>query len=116
MTKSPEIIDLPKVRFWAVLAVMILLVCIAVSMIDLSIKAAIIEESNNLRLFMESVRNGQRTEGPDKSGANSNGTDNVAVSGDVLDLNSARVETRNVRKRGTPRTKDRPDTEGDPIT
>lgn len=115
MTKSPEIIDLPKVRFWAVLAVMILLVCIAVSMIDLSIKAAIIEESNNLRLFMESIRNGQRTEGTDKSGANTNSTDDPAVSGDVLAFNPPGMETRNVHKRATPRTKTRPDTEGDPI-
>lgn len=69
-----------------------------------------------MREFIESVRNGQRTERPDKSRANTNSTDDPAVSGDVLAFNPAGMEARNVRKRGTPRTKDRPDTEGDPIT
>jgi hypothetical protein len=85
-----------KIKFWAVLAIICLMVAVAVTLVDLTIKTAILQESNGLRLFIESVRNDSGTIRPDESRADTDPSNNGIVPPNVLDLDSARVETRDV--------------------
>jgi hypothetical protein len=82
------------IKFWTFLTVMLLAVAIAVTLIDLTIKAAILAESNSLKLAMEEweVRNGQKASGRIDERDNSHGTLNGHFSGDVLATDDARLE------------------------
>jgi|SRR5271165_1925030 len=93
-----------KVKFWGILAVIILVFSITILLVDMGIKTAIVQESNNLKLFIERHTNGQTTAGSDESGDSSNAGDNSPLPGDVLAFNPAGMEARNVRER----TKARP--------
>jgi|SRR5215469_426782 len=97
-----------KIKFWAVLVIICLMVAVAVTLVDLTIKTAILQESNSLRLFIESVRNDARTIRPDESRANTDNGNNGVVPPNVLDLDSARVETRDVSQGIPPRAASRP--------
>ena len=97
-----------KIKFWAVLAIICLMVAVAVTLVDLTIKTVILQESNDLKLFIESVRNDPRTIGTDESRVDSDPGNNSAVSPNVLDINSARVETRDVSQGIPPRVAPRP--------
>lgn len=57
-------------KFWAVLMVLVVGVAVAITLIDLTIKAAILQESNSLRLKIEDweVKNGPRASRPNDSG------------------------------------------------
>jgi hypothetical protein len=106
-----------KIKFWAVLIGIMLGVSVAVLLIDMTIKAAILEESNALRRTLLGVRDDGQTEA-NPYGTNHNGNS----SSPVLDFFSAGMEAGNVanghketpippaRKRTT-RTK--PGTQGD---
>jgi hypothetical protein len=110
--KTPE-----NVKFWTVLAILILSVSVAVMLIDLSIKAAILEESNSLRRVILNGRGEERANG-------SGGSDDSASDSVLLDFHDSPVETGNVRQNGsgkvpaTPRRKPRskPRTQGDDPT
>jgi hypothetical protein len=84
------------VKFWSLLAVMILAVSCTVLVVDLSIKAAILEESTKLRLAIEAERNDRATEAT-TARASYNGSD----SSSLLDLNAAGMEAANVRETPT---------------
>ena len=62
-------------------------------LIDMSIKAAILQESNSLRLVIEE----QRNRGERKAGTNPNGADNHGSNSSVLlDIDATGMETRDV--------------------
>lgn len=79
------------IKFWTFLAAMILMVAVAVLLIDMSIKAAILGESNELRLMIEGERNDRAAK------ANSNGSGNNGSSASpVLGKFPTGMETRDV--------------------
>jgi hypothetical protein len=84
--KAPE-----NIKFWTTLAIVALMVAIAVTLIDLSIKAAILEESNTLRRI---ILNGRGEKGSTDSGASDDGS-SASV---LLDLDSTRMEAGNVHQ------------------
>lgn len=87
-----------NIKFWTVLTAMILLVSVAVLLIDMTIKAAILEESNALRRTIIGIQD-DRPAKADSNGA-SNNSDSA---GSVLDKFPAGMETRNVSN-GTKKT------------
>jgi hypothetical protein len=92
------------VKFWLFLVTLMLATAVAVLLLDISIKAAILEESNALRLAIEAERNNRyerRTENPSANGASGNGSH----SGDVVDINDAGLEKRDAAKEDTGATK-----------
>lgn len=116
MERVPTLTENSKVRFWGILAIMILAVAITVTLVDLTIKAAILQESNSLRLLIERETNAKGTEGPDNSGIAADATNDGTVPGDVLAIKPVRLEARNVRKRRTSGAETRPDTGGDDVS
>jgi hypothetical protein len=107
--------DRDNVKFWTVLAATILVVSVMVMLIDMSIKAAILEESNALRLAIEGQRNGRGKEESDNNRANSNGSGTPNVLGEY----DPRVEAGNVLPSDTvsanprPRRRAKPKASGD---
>ena len=95
-----------KIKFWAILAIIILAVAIAVTLIDMSIKTAILAESNSLKQLID----GQRTKRSNQIRVDTDSADNSPVPDDVLDIDTARVEARNVRDRDKTSTQSRPGT------
>jgi hypothetical protein len=92
------------VRLWLFLVVLMLGTAVTVLLLDFGIKAAILEESNALRLAIERERNEQfvrRTEVPNANGTSSDDS----YSPDVVGINDARLETRDAPKEdtGTPK-------------
>ena len=88
------------VKFWLFLVALMLATAVAVLLLDISIKAAILEESNALRLAIERERNEQfvrRTEVPNANGASGNGSH----PGDVVDINDAGLEKGDAAKEDT---------------
>jgi hypothetical protein len=86
------------VKFWMFLVALMLATAVAVLLLDISIKAAILEESNALRLAIERERNEQyvrRTEVPNPHGASGNGS----YSSDELGVDATRLETGNAANR-----------------
>lgn len=81
-----------SIKFWTFLTVMILACAVAVTLIDLTIKAAILTEAAALR----EVINGQRQERPDGGGNTSNGVFDAVLPVDLLDTGNAGLETRDV--------------------
>lgn len=80
-----------NIKFWTFLAGIILAVSVTVLLIDMSIKAAILEESNALRRVLLGVQDDRSAK------ANSNGASNDANRpGPVLDKFSAGMEAGNV--------------------
>jgi len=86
------------IKFWTFLAGTILMVAVAVLLIDMSIKAAILGESNTLRLIIEGENN-DRAAKANSNGASHNGTN----SSSVLGVFSAGMETEHVAN-GTKKT------------
>lgn len=85
--------DEDKTKFWAILIGVMVAVAVAVTIIDITIKAAILEESNAFKQRM----NGAKWNGPGPDKANSNGAvDNApnhgTVPSDVLGVFPARLE------------------------
>jgi hypothetical protein len=80
-----------KIKFWVFLVAMMLGVSVAVLLIDMTIKAAILEESNALRRVILGVQDDRSAE------ANPNGTSHDANSSSVvLGKFPAGMETGNV--------------------
>ena len=81
-----------NVKFWTFLTTMILAVAALVLIIDMSIKAAILQESNDLRLLIEGERNvrGSKETAPQRTSGNGSGTPHV------LGEYATGMETRNV--------------------
>jgi hypothetical protein len=89
-----------KTKFWAILIMVMVAVAIAVTLVDLTIKAAILEESNALK---ERI-NGVARQGPtkaDSNGANNHAPDNGSNDSDDVHLFAPRVEAPTVRARRT---------------
>lgn len=84
------------IKFWTFLTVMLLAVAVAVTLIDLTIKASILAESNAMKLAMEDweVRHGQENiRRPDKRN-HPDPANNGHLSGDVLATGNAGLEAR----------------------
>jgi hypothetical protein len=87
-----------NIKFWSFLAGMILMVSVAVLLIDMSIKAAILQESNTLRLAIEGERNDRASK------ASSNGNNHHSNnSSPILGVFPAGMETGDVAN-GTKKT------------
>jgi hypothetical protein len=84
--KAPE-----NIKFWTILTVLMLATAVAVMLIDLSIKAAILEESNALRRV---ILNGRGEEKPATSGT----SDDSSSPSVLLDFDPTGMETGNVRQ------------------
>ena len=103
-----------NVKFWALLAAVMLAVSVAVMLIDLGIKAAILEESNTLRRM---ILNGREAEA-----ASSRTSDDDIDRYFLLDNDATRLETPNVSANGhgkatvrpTRKPRPKPRTQGNP--
>ena len=84
-----------SIKFWTFLTIMLLAVAIAVTLIDLTIKAAILAESNALKIEMEEweVRHGPKQAGRIDARNSDNNSHNGNLPGDVLDSGNAGMET-----------------------
>lgn len=82
------------IKFWTFLLMMLLGVAVAVTLIDLTIKASILAESNSLKLAMEEweVRNGPKQAGRIDKRDRDNASHNGSFSGDVLATGDAGLE------------------------
>src|SRR5258708_38920343 len=85
-----------SMKFWTFLATLILFVSVAVMLVDISIKTAILEESNLLRRIIldeqDLMANGRGKEEAGLARTTNNGSSN----GNLLDFDAAGGETRNV--------------------
>lgn len=77
-------------KFWTFLSIVILATSVAVCLLDLGIKASILEEAGRLRRAIEAEHERQAETIP--SGTSHNGSDPTGV----LDLNATGMETENV--------------------
>lgn len=92
--------DTDKTKFWAFLIGLMVAVAVAVTLVDLTIKAAILQESNAFKLQMNQVKHGT---GSGSTQADSDGTDHYRTNhgrdaGDDVVPFPARVEAPTVRK------------------
>lgn len=83
-----------SIKFWTFLTIMLLAVAIAVTLIDLTIKAAILAESNALKIEMEEweVRHGPKQAGRIDARNSDNNSHNGNLPGDVLATGDAGME------------------------
>jgi hypothetical protein len=88
-----------NVKFWTFLTTMILAVAVGVLLIDMSIKAAILQESNQLRLLIEGERNDRGTKRPVPNGSSGNGSGTP----DVLGKYATGMEAGNVSENDSPK-------------
>lgn len=79
------------IKFWTFLTVMLLAVAVAVTLIDLTIKASILTEAAKVRAMLEAV-NGQEISGRTDERNNPDPSNNGHLSGDVLDTGNAGLE------------------------
>lgn len=91
MTSEANANALARITFWGVLAVMILIVSIMVLMIDMTIKAGILEEAGKLRAVIK----GEQDDRSAKAAGNGN-SHNGDNSSSVLGVFPTRMETGNV--------------------
>lgn len=82
-----------QLEFWAFIIIMALGASIAVLLIDFSIKTAILEESNKLRLVIEGWQGGQHRQTTDANGVVPDPDNDAPIPGDVLVVNSPGMET-----------------------
>lgn len=87
-----------SIKFWTILAGMFLGCAIAVMLIDISIKAAILDESNRLRqlILQEGAERGKADAGSDDGRDNHNGNIHSLYPVGVLDSSNAGMEAENV--------------------
>ena len=107
-------------KFWTFLTICLLAVAVAVTLIDLTIKASILAESNAMKLRLEEfeVNHGQEIYGRIDQGNSANGSVNGHLPGNVLATDDAGLETGSAddvteitprartRKRNTPSVED----------
>jgi hypothetical protein len=92
-----------KTKFWAILIMVMVAVAIAVTLVDMTIKAAILEESNALKERLNSVaRSG--SDKANSNGASNHSTDNGSNDSDDVHLFAPRVEAPTVRARSKRKT------------
>lgn len=82
-----------QLEFWAFIIIMALGASIAVLLIDFSIKTAILEESNKLRLVIEGWQGGQHRQATDANGVVPNPDNDAPISSDVLVVDPPGMET-----------------------
>ncbi len=97
-----------QTKFWGILIMVAVGVAAAVLLIDLTIKAAILEESNALKKRINEVKwNGsleQRSSGADSNGANNHSGNDAGDGSSNVSPFPPRMETPNVRSRGARKT------------
>lgn len=102
------------IKFWTFLTAMLLGVAIAVTLIDLSIKASILAESTSMKLAMEEweTHYGPKQEGRIDKRNHSDPHNNSNHSGDVLATGNAGMEAPSLGKlaenQARPRARQRP--------
>lgn len=85
-----------NIKYWTYLAGFILIVAVTVTLIDLTIKSAILQESNRLKRLIwdaEGQLYGQGQEGANNSRIDPNASVGSYLPGDLLDTSSPRMET-----------------------
>jgi|ERR1700733_1120010 len=87
-----------KTKFWAILIMVMVAVAIAVTLVDMTIKAAILEESNALKERLNGVAR-QGTDQANSNGTNNHASDNGSNDSDDVHLFPARMEAPTVRSR-----------------
>lgn len=92
--------DDDKTKFWAVLIGVMVAVAIAVTLVDMTIKAAILQESNAFKLAMNEAKHGtgQRPAQTNPNGTDNHSGNNGGDAGDDVHLFPARMEAPTVRK------------------
>jgi len=73
-----------QAEFWVALLVLCIIVAVAVLLVDFGIKAAILEESNKLRLTIEGIERGQNAGGAAQDRADNNTSNDATIPSDVL--------------------------------
>lgn len=100
-------------KFWTFLLIMLLAVAVAVTLIDLTIKASILAESNSMKLAMEEweVNYGRKVSGRRDQRNTVDPADNGYLPGDVLGSGNAGMEAGNAangaKKSPHPRARNR---------
>ena len=97
-----------QTKFWGILIMVAVAVAAAVLLIDLTIKAAILEESNALKRTINEVKHGSGTAKADSNGANNHAPDNGSNDSDDVHLFPARVEAPTVRSNRARKTGPKP--------
>ena len=97
-----------QTKFWGILIMVAVAVAAAVLLIDLTIKAAILEESNALKRTINEVKHGSGPAKADSNGANNHASDNGSDDSDDVHLFPARMEAPTVRASRTRKTSPKP--------
>lgn len=86
-----------QAEFWVAILVLCLFTAVAIMLVDFGIKAAILEESNRLRLTIEeeTVRRGQKPVRTNEDRNTNDISNDPPLPSDVLVVDSSRVEERN---------------------
>jgi hypothetical protein len=89
-----------QTEFWAVVLIVCLVTAVAVTLLDFSIKASILEESNALRIEIERWYRGRLGETTAQNGDDTNSRIDAPFPGDVLDIDASRLEKRSAPNGG----------------
>jgi hypothetical protein len=101
--------DEDQTKFWAILIGILVGVAVLVTVVDLSIKAAILDESNALKRRMNEVKwNGPGPDQANSNGASDNAPNNGTHDSDDVPLFAPRVEAPTVRARSTRKASPKP--------
>jgi hypothetical protein len=97
--------DEDQTKFWGILIMVAVGVAAAVLLIDLTIKAAILEEANAFKRQMNEAKwHGPGPDKADSNGASNHASDNGSNDSDDVSLFPARMEAPTVRARRSRKT------------
>jgi hypothetical protein len=102
-----------QAEFWAFIIIICSMTALAILIVDFGIKSAILEESTRLRLTIEEHSGHKRQKSDDSRTAN-DPSDDSHISGDVLVVNSQRMEKGNVHNGAEKASNGSPDRESKP--
>jgi hypothetical protein len=83
-----------QLEFWMAILILCLITAIIITLVDFSIKASILEQSNKIRLEIEEWNRGQGRGRQAEDGASYNADNNSPLPGDVLGKHTTGLETR----------------------
>jgi hypothetical protein len=86
-------------KFLPILLGLMLVVAVIITLVDISIKASILEQANKFRLGIEEARNEQYASGASQNGASNYTPNNGSISSNVLDIQPTRLEKEDGDKR-----------------
>jgi|SRR5580698_1383943 hypothetical protein len=86
-----------KTKFYATLIGIMVAVAVLVLLVDMTIKAAILQESNAFKKQMNEVKHGRGSDQANSNGVDNHAPNDGAISGDVLGFFPPRMATQSLR-------------------